>query len=390
VVSVLTLPDHRPNLAHGAPCNGIDRLLGDRKRMAWLRAARVGLLTHDACHTAKGIPTRRALAAALGPGLVRLFTPEHGIAAAAPAGVGVADGHDPETGVQLASLYGPRLDPDVRMLADLDVIVVDLRDVGVRCFTYAATAARLIGAAARLTDGPAILVCDRPNPLGPATAGPPLDPALRSLVAWFDVPFVHGRTLGGLLALATTGQGAGRFETIPGDPVLRSPTISWVAPSPALDHPEAVALYPGLVLFEGTNLCEGRGTPLPFRSIAAPWLETAALSAEIAGWDMPIEATPSALTPAAGRYAGDNLPAIALSLSRNVAFDALAFGVRLLCAIAARHSEFAWLRRDDSAFAAPGSKGGYVIDWLMGSRCLREAMAHGDDAESILARWCAA
>jgi len=391
VADVTSSPETRPP----APANGIDRLLADAPLLARLRHQRVGLLTHDACRTVSGEPSRLALARALSQGnlgfargLVRLFTPEHGLETTAPAGATVADGADPQTGLDVVSLYGPRLVPDAAMLEDLDAVIVDLRDVGVRCFTYAATAARLIAAAAQPSLKTEIIVCDRPNPLGLHVAGPPLDPDLRSFIAWFDVPFVHGRTLAGLLAPVAAQAGMTRVHIVPHDPqaaVSRSAT--WVAPSPALSHPETIAFYPGLVLLEGANLCEGRGTPLPFRSIGAPWLDSTALKEDIAHWALPVAAQETMLQPTTGRYAGTNIPALHLMLDGSSAFDGFAFGVRLLCSIAARHREFAWTHIASAALPTPGAESGYTVDALLGDRGLRMAIARGEDADTILARW---
>jgi len=166
------------------PPSGIDRLLDDPAR---LRGRRIGLLANQASVTAGFVPTAQALAAALDGGLVRLFSPEHGWSGFDPAGDDVADAREPATGLPVVSLYGPRRAPEAAHLADLDTVVIDLQDVGVRCYTYAATAARLAVACAE--HGVEVIVCDRPNPLGDGIEGPPRDPSLRSFVAWLDVPF---------------------------------------------------------------------------------------------------------------------------------------------------------------------------------------------------------
>ena len=388
VTRISTTPLPQPGKISGT---GIDRLLADATLVKRLRTTRTGLLTHDACRTIDGIPTRRAVARAFGSstehGLVRLFTPEHGLAAAAPAGAAVGDGVDPQTGVPVVSLYGRRLQPDTDMLADLDTVLIDLRDVGVRCFTYAATAARLIDVAVEANID--IVVCDRPNPLGARSAGPSLDPALRSLVAWLDVPFVHGRTIGELLKLAADDAGLARIKIVSADDVLGSDVAEdWVPPSPALDHPHSLRLYPGLVLLEGTNLCEGRGTPVPFRSVSAPWLDTAALINDIGGWKTPLSASEGTLVPTTGRYAGKALPAVIFNFKDASDVDGLAFGINLLCSIVRRHPQFEWTRMPEGLNPDPGDdEERFVVDALLGCRTLRKALTEGDDAATILKRW---
>jgi uncharacterized protein YbbC (DUF1343 family) len=194
--------------------------------------------------------------------------------------------------------------------------------------------------------------------------------------------------LGGLLDRPATEAGATSFRVIPHNPPSAgAPPGDWVAPSPALDQPESVAFYPGLVLLEGTNLCEGRGTPVPFRSVGAPWLDSAALAADIARWCLPVSVRDGFLKPSVGRYAGATIRALTFKLSDRGAFDGFAFGVRLLCAIAARHDEFAWTQVAASDPAMPEAPDRYTIDALLGDRGLRMAIARGDDADAILELW---
>jgi uncharacterized protein YbbC (DUF1343 family) len=248
-----------PRTNASVPASGIDKLLVDGDRLAALRRRRVGLLTNAACRTADGRQSAHALGDALAqgsrPGLACLFAPEHGPAADHEAGAAVADQRADRQDV--ISLYGARRAPTPDHLALIDTLIIDLRDVGVRCYTYATTAA--LAAEAALDAGVETIICNRPNPLGPVTAGPPLDPNFRSFLAYFDTPFVHGETIGALVAGALKDHPrAEDLTVIECDANLGTP---WVPPSPSLQSPDAVQFYPGLVLFEGTNLSEGRGIP---------------------------------------------------------------------------------------------------------------------------------
>jgi len=190
----------RPGLF--ALSSGIERLLADGDRLDMLKQRRVGLLTNAGCRTANGTQSASALNQALAkgsnPGLTSLFAPEHGFATDAAAGASVADHRDGTSGIDVISLYGLRQVPEPQHLAAIDVLIIDLRDVGVRCFTYAATAA--MAAQAALDAGIEVIICDRENPLGTATDGPPLDHGFQSFLAYFAVSFIHGKTLGTLVA----------------------------------------------------------------------------------------------------------------------------------------------------------------------------------------------
>jgi len=362
------------------PSSGIDRLLADDDRLDVLRRRRVGLLTNAGCRAADGAQSASALNAALAgpskPGLACLFAPEHGFAADIGAGASITDHRDRTSGIDVVSLYGERQAPTAEHLNAIDILIVDLRDVGVRCYTYAATAA--IAAAAALDAGTEIIICDRENPLGPAADGPPLDPEFKSFLAYFAVPFIHGKTLGSLVAGALSHHPrSAALTVIPAQRGAPPPEAPWVPPSPSLQTPDTVQLYPGLVLFEGTNLSEGRGTPLSFRCIGAPWLDASAAADAANGWPTGIEATACEIKPATGDYAGQTLPAVRFERT-TAPGDGFGLGVRLLAWVAGAHPEFCWR-------TAPGSRP--MIDILLGSDSLRLALGRGDSAGDILAMW---
>ncbi len=370
--------------------SGIDRLLADNEQLHRLSHCRVGLLSHAASRTADGSPSAsalsRTLAAGANAGLACIFSPEHGFAADAAAGAAVADQRDAASGVAVVSLYGQRRAPEPRHLAAIDTLIIDLRDVGVRCYTYATTAA--LTAAAALDAGIEVVVCDRANPLGTATDGPMLDPDLRSFLAYFATPFVHGKTLGALVAAALRDHpNSDQLTVVPASGEAVDAGL-WVPPSPALQTPDTVQFYPGLVLFEGTNLSEGRGTPLSFRCIGAPWLDAAAAAAAANHWPTGVVATACDIRPDTGDYAGQTLPAVRFERT-GAPCDGLGLGVRLLAWIAGTHAEFSW--RDAPIMPIGGNVAmphkRPVIDTLLGSDSLRVALDRGAGADDILAMW---
>lgn len=370
------------------PLSGIDRLLADDNRLNVLRRRRVALLTNAACRTADGTQSASALNDTLAgpskPGLACLFAPEHGLAADHGAGVSVADRHGEIAAIDIISLYGARRAPTPEHLASIDTMIIDLRDVGVRCYTYATTAA--LATEAALDAGLEVIICDRENPLGTAADGPPLDPNFRSFLAYFATPFVHGQTIGALVADALNHHPrSAELTVIPAQPGDASNAAPWAPPSPSLQSPDAVHFYPGLVLFEGTNLSEGRGTPLPFRCIGAPWLDSVAAADAANSWPTGVAATACEIQPDTGEYAGQTLPAIRFERPP-APCDGFGLGVRLLAWIAGTHREFEWRT---APVISLGQETGerHVIDTLLGSDSLRQALGRGDSAEDILAMW---
>ena len=384
-----------PKASARTSSSGIDQLLADGDRLAQLRDRRVGLLTNAACRTADGTQSTSVLNSALAKrsksGLTCLFAPEHGIATDVAAGAAVADHHDGANAIDVVSLYGERRAPTPEHLGAIDTLIIDLRDVGVRCYTYATTAA--LAAEAALDSGLEVIICDRENPLGPARDGPPLDPELKSFLAYFAVPFVHGASLGSLVAEALAHHpNTGRLTVLPAQAGTGERNELWVAPSPALQTPQTIDFYPGLVLFEGTNLSEGRGTPLSFRCIGAPWLDAAAAAGVANSWPTGTNATKCEIQPATGDFAGQTLAAVRFERAA-ARCDGFGLGVRLLAWIAGAHREFRWRTAPvmalepgpETALREPRKRP--VIDTLLGSDGLRTALERGTSADDILTMW---
>lgn len=380
------------------PDAGLDRLLADRTLVARLAGVRVGLLANRTSQTAEGIDAAAALARALGSGqrgLVRLFAPEHGWSGIEAEGD--VDATEPATGLPVHSLYGQRRAPDPAALADLDVILVDLQDVGVRCYTYGSTAALLLRSFARLV-GKEVWVLDRSNPLGAGQAGPRLDPALRSFIGYFDLPFVHGRALGAMLRDWAAEAVPGLAVTVVAAPAKLAPPALWVPPSPSLRDWDAVRLYPGLVLLEGTNVSEGRGTAQnAFRAVLAPELDGVRLAEAINSWGCEIFAKPRQLTPTHNKFANVICDGVVLSIELKGSIRstinevrALQFGIRLLDWLKRNHAPFAW-RRGRVMATADGEHftpvEGFMLDYLIGDSGLRRDLDAGVAPETLVARW---
>jgi uncharacterized protein YbbC (DUF1343 family) len=206
----------------------------------------------------------------------KVFAPEHGFRGLADAGETIPDGKDPETGIPIASLYGNTKKPTPAQLADVDVVIFDIQDVGARFFTYISTLHYMMEACAE--NKKKLVVLDRPNPNGHYVDGPLLLPEQKSFVGMHPIPIVHGLTVGEL-ALMINGEGwlgPGKkceLEVIQMLFYDRSkPYLLPVKPSPNLPSPHSILLYPSTCLFEGTALSVGRGTPTPFEVVGHPSL----------------------------------------------------------------------------------------------------------------------
>jgi uncharacterized protein YbbC (DUF1343 family) len=272
---------------------GLDRLATDSRLapiVAELRAARVGLLAHPASVDRRLVHIRRLLDA-IGVGVSLVFGPEHGYGGEAQDMVGVAHARD-AFGTPIRSLYGDRyedLSPGAEDVAAIDVLVIDLQDVGSRYYTFVWTAVLAMRACARA--GVRVLVLDRPNPLGGDLAhleGRRPSRPYCSFVGLEPIPVRHGLTLGEIVAWRASAEGVApglvRVLTVGGlDRGAHAPAWDrpFVMPSPNMPTYETALVYPGGCLLEGTNLSEGRGTTRPFEILGAPWIDGPRLAAEM-------------------------------------------------------------------------------------------------------------
>jgi uncharacterized protein YbbC (DUF1343 family) len=199
---------------------------------------------------------------------------------------------DARRAVPVYSLYSETREPTAEMLKGLDAMVVDLQDVGSRIYTFIYTMANCLRAGKK--HGVPVIVCDRPNPIGGTKiGGPMLVKGFESFVGQFPIPMRHGMTIAELARFFNEACGIGADVTIvPMDNWTRSmhydeTGLPWVMPSPNMPTLETAVVYPGTVLFEGTNVSEGRGTTRPFELIGAPWVDPEALADKLAAHKLP-------------------------------------------------------------------------------------------------------
>jgi uncharacterized protein YbbC (DUF1343 family) len=355
---------------------GIEVLLTDSMHL--IRGKRVGLLTNHSGRDRKGTSTIDLLFKAPGVKLTALYGPEHGIRGIAKAGEKISSTVDSATGVKVYSLYGDVQVPTPEMLADIDVLLYDIQDVGARVYTYEWTLALTANAAKK-----PIIVLDRPDPIrADRYEGNILDPKFASLVGQFPVALRYGLTPGELLRfLVGTKLIDADVKVVPMKNYRRSmwfdeTGIPRVNPSPNLRTADAELLYPGTVFFEGTTATEGRGTENPFALIGAAWMtDNAALAAELNARKLPgVRFDTATRTIEAGyKFGGQTIPMLAIRVTDRNAVRPVELGIRMLRAIYARHpADFQWREKS--------------IDRLAGTDKLRAAVEQ-NTVDALIAQW---
>jgi uncharacterized protein YbbC (DUF1343 family) len=310
---------------------GIDVLV--KRKFDVLHNRRVGLIANHTSRNGKGVSTAAILAAADGVNLVQLFSPEHGWQGQSDARVG--DSVDPETGLPVLSLYNESNKPTREMLVNIDTLVFDIQDIGVRFYTYIST--MLLAMEATAEYDLRFVVLDRPNPLGGlGTFGPVADEGRSSFTCPHPLPIVHGRTVGELAMMFN------RQRTIEGDLVVIKMAgwrrsmwwdqtgIAWVDPSPNIRNLTEAILYPAIGVWERTNLSVGRGTATPFEHFGAPWIDSDRLSEFLTQAKLPgVDFAPTRFTPSSSVYADELCHGVRLSLTDRDAFDPTATAVTI-------------------------------------------------------------
>jgi uncharacterized protein YbbC (DUF1343 family) len=377
---------------------GVSVLIDDRREL--LAGKRVGVLTNQTGVLPDLTSTIDALRQAAD--LRAIWTPEHGLHGAAAEGAHVGSGTD-RSGLPIHSLYGSNLAPTPDQLAGLDVIVCDLQDIGCRFYTYTWTLCKLIEAAGAA--GVAVIVADRPNPLGGAIEGPGVQPDHQSLVGGHDVPIRHGLTIGELARLVDRERGLkSDLTVIPCDGWQRTMLwhetgLPWVPPSPNMPTPETAIVYPGTCLLEGVNVSVGRGTAKPFEWLGAPWIDGAALAAALNDRVLPgVRWRAIAFEPCSGPYTGVVCEGVQPHVTDAAAYQPVAGGIELLKMLRQLHP-------DQWAISAAGSiyadsdqmaRRGYPVesvwnvahfDRLAGSSAIRAMIERGAELRDITGTW---
>ena len=368
---------------------GLDRLTSDSSLsglVTELRSARVGLLAHPASVTRE---LAHALDVLRGLGIHPrvLFGPEHGWAGHAQDMIGVGDGT--VAGARVVSLYGDRyedLSPRPEHLDGIDVVIIDLQDVGARYYTFVWTAV-LVARACR-DAGVRVVVLDRPNPLGgDAIEGRLQDPRYRSFVGLERLPIRHGLTLGEIVAWRAKVEGFAELVTVVSATGLDrdAHASAWdrpfVMPSPNMPTYETALVYPGGCLLEGTNLSDGRGTTRPFEITGAPWLDGTRLARDLARTGLAgFIARPIAFEPTFHKHAKQTCGGVQVHVTDPTSFRPVACYVALVALAHHAHPDHFRFRTEKYEFVDDIP----AFDLLSGSPVARERIEAGDDVRAIV------
>ena len=341
-----------------------------------LAGQRVGLITNRSARDSAGRRTVDVLHQANGPRLVALFSPEHGLDAAAEGKI--AAGRDQTTGLPIFSLYGDTRRPTPAMLAGLDALVFDMQDVGARYYTYPTTMAYAMeAAAAQKLD---FYVLDRPDPITADTVqGAVLDADLVSFITYMPLPVRHGMTLGELARLFNAEKKLGtKLHIVAMRRYDRAmwfdqTGFAWVPPSPNLRKLDQAVLYPGVGMIEGANVSVGRGTDQPFELMGAPWIDGKALADHMNGRKLAgVRFEAATFMPREWAFAGQKCEGVRITLTDRNRLDSPLLGVELMGALWRLHGD---------RFQIDRTLG------MIGSRASLAAVKAQDDPRDIAQSW---
>ncbi|HYA40000.1 MAG TPA: DUF1343 domain-containing protein [Syntrophobacteraceae bacterium] len=355
----------------------------------WFHTARLGLLANQASVN-KSLQSVKELALAAGGRLSCIFSPQHGYYSEKQANmIQSSDWRDPDTGIPVVSLYSESREPPAEALEAIDVLLIDLQDIGTRVYTYTATMGLCLEAAAR--SGVKAVVLDRPNPInGTEIEGNVVEPAFRSFVGRYPVPMRHGLTAGefarfvcaaadvdcDLDVVSMKGWRRGcQFDEL---------GLHWVYPSPNMPTWETALLYPGMVLLEGTNISEGRGTTMPFQLFGAPFLNRRGFMEELKKRGLEgVTFRPVVYEPAFDKYKRQACFGFQIHITDKERFKPYRMGLNLLQALGITHPDlFKWL---DPPYEYELEK--LPIDILIGSDAVRRRVEQGQDIGKIEWSW---
>ncbi len=379
------------------------------KRLALIRGKHVGLITNPTGLDSKLDSIIEKFRACPDAKLVALYGPEHGVRGNAQAGEYVAFYFDEHLKLPVFSLYGQTHKPPADMMTNIDeymrtfdtqhtgkqveagmmqsvdVMVFDLQDVGTRVYTYIATMAYAMQAAAD-ADIP-FIVLDRPNPIGGiAMEGPILEfPKHSSFIGLYPIPLRHGMTAGELaqlfnekFVLADGHHKKCKLTVVPMENWVRAEwfdetSLPWVLPSPNLPTPESTTVYPGQVILEGTNLSEGRGTTKPFEFFGAPWIDGFLLAKKLNELKLPgVKFREVWFTPTFSKFSGQQCGGCQLHVTDRNAYQSVATTLAILSVVKLIYGDKLELHAS-------------YFDHVMGTSSVREALERGEPAEKIVA-----
>ncbi len=372
------ISEHHVANRNGSVLTGIDVL--ESHSFAPLRGQRVGILTNQTGIDSNGMRTIDVLAHAPGVQLAAIFSPEHGVTGALDT-TKIGNSRDATTGVPVYSVYGSTDEsrrPPQDVLKQLDSIVIDLQDAGVRFYTYETSLGYFLEAAAKA--GVRVIVLDRPNPItGAFVQGPMSQPGRENFTNYGPIPVRHGMTLGELAQMFNAEHNIqAKLTVIPMQGWMRGDWfdetgVAWTNPSPNLRSLTEATLYPGVALIEGTNVSVGRGADTPFELLGAPWINARELAEYLNNRQIPgIRFVPVTFTPASSNYANQVCRGVNIVLTNRDFLDAPELGIELASALSKLYPQQFHVEK--------------MID-ILANQAVYDALTHGEDPHRIALDW---
>ena len=356
----------------------------------WLYGKRIGLLCNPASVDSQFHHAQTLINKTFPGQLTALFSPQHGLYAEKQDNmIESENGMDSLLKIPLFSLYGKTRIPTQSMLENIDVMIVDLQDAGTRVYTFIYTLSYCMEAAR--DHGKSILILDRPNPINGLTVeGNCLSMDCSSFVGRYPIPMRHGLTIGEMASLLNHNYEIGcHLEVILMTGWKRAMRyadtgLPWVAPSPNLPTPASASVYPGQVLWEGTNVSEGRGTTQPFELFGAPFLEPERILSHLTDKDMQgIVLREAAFEPTSGKWQGKLCKGFQIHVTDPNIYLPYITTLKLLQAVMSHHAnDFAWKNPPyDYEFER------LPIDLIIGSSEIRKRLEHLNSLDDIANSW---
>ena len=354
---------------------GIDVL--EQEKFAPLRGKRIGLITNHTGQDAMGRSTVDQLSHAPGVQLVALFSPEHGLAGRKDE-ENLASGKDAATGLPVYSLYGDTRRPTDEMLANIDALVFDVQDAGVRFYTYTTTMAYCMEEAAKHKI--AFYVLDRPNPLGgEVTEGPTLDADKTAFVAYYPIPIRYGLTIGELAEFFNHENHIEcdlhviEMKNWHRNYYFESTGIRWIPPSPSLRTLKGTIVYPGLDILQNAGVSVGRGTETPFEEFGAPWIVGADVAADLNELHLPgLRFSDQPFIPVSGLYGGRRCGGVGVRVTDRAAVRSIRMGIEIATILKKRY---------------PNNFDTAKMITLVGNQETIDMLVKGDSPDAIVNSW---
>jgi len=357
---------------------------------AWVSKCRIGLLCNPASVDRNYAHARKLIRQRFPEQLTTLFSPQHGFFAEKQDNMIESDHmEDPELNIPVFSLYGADRIPTKSMFDDVDLLVIDLQDVGTRVYTFIYTMSYCLESAKKY--GKRVIVLDRPNPVNGLTIeGNLLKPDCASFVGRYPIPMRHGLTIGELALLFNDFFDIGADLDIISmknwnrSMFFQDTGLPWVPPSPNLPTPDSALVYPGQVLWEGTNISEGRGTAKPFELFGAPFLDTTHMAQSLdKSCSNGAFLRPAAFEPTSNKWSGRLCRGFQIHITDPKKFTPFRLSFYLLRLMISQHTErFEW---KSPPYEYEHKR--LPIDLIIGDKKIRKQIENCENPQKIEASW---